>query len=142
MKTAKNKYLASEDLAYELLQSQIKGHPTEEVCRYFRMIATHLLGSTKYKGYPKSLQEDLVSSALVKCCKNIHNFKPQYADRCFNYYTRCTEHAFWDVLTKHYKQLNIKRKLALDYADQIECIDPNVAKKIRDNQIEIREDGQ
>lgn len=97
------------------------------------MIATHLLGSTKYKGYPKSLQDDLVSSALVKCCKNIHNFKKEYADRCFNYYTRCTEHAFWDVLTKHYKQMNIKRKLALDYADQIECIDPSTAKKIRDS---------
>jgi len=81
------------------------------------MIATHLLGSPRYRGYPKSLKEDLVSAALVKCIKNIHNFKPERADTCFNYYTRCTEHAFWEVLGKHYRQINIQRQLIVEYAD-------------------------
>jgi len=83
------------------------------------------------------MQDDLVSAALVKCIKNIHNFKPERADTCFNYYTRCTEHAFWEVLSKYYKQMNIQRELTLDYANQIEDIDPKTAQLIRDCQIVV-----
>lgn len=140
MKKSKKKiYLTNEQLAEELLASQQLGHPTEQVCNYFRMIATHLLGSPRYRGYPKSLKEDLVSAALVKCIKNIHNFKPERADTCFNYYTRCTEHAFWEVLGKHYRQINIQRQLIVEYADQIEALDPKTAKLIRDSQLTLEQ---
>jgi len=40
----------------------------------------------------------MVSAALLKCIKNIKNFKEEYADRCFNYFTRCVEHSFWTTL--------------------------------------------
>lgn len=45
----------------------------------------------------------MASAALLKCVKNIHNFKEEYADRCFNYYTRATECAFFEVLGEYYK---------------------------------------
>ena len=57
--------------------------------------------------YSADLHEDMVSAALEKCVKNIKNYKAEYADRCFNYYTRCCEHAFWEMLKKHYRQMNV-----------------------------------
>lgn len=139
MKRTKKIYLTNEQLAEELLASQKLGHPTEQVCKYFRMIATHLLGSNRYRNYSKDMQNDLVSAALVKCIKNIHNYKPERAGSCFNYYTRCTEHAFWEVLGKHYRQINIRRQLIVEYADQIEALDPKTAKLIRDNQLTLEQ---
>lgn len=132
MKRQKNIYLTNKQLADALIESQQAGQPTEKVCNYFRMIATHLLGNARYRNYPKDIQEDLISAALLKCIKNIHNFKPEYADRCFNYYTRCTECAFFDVLGIHYKQRNIKRDLNVEYANAIETLNPKLAKAIRD----------
>ena len=83
------------------------------------------------------MHEDMVSSALLKCIKNIKNFKKEYANKCFNYFTRCTEHAFWEVLGKHYKQMNLQRELTLQYADSIQDIDLYTANTIRDKQIDI-----
>ena len=40
----KQPYLTSEQLAIELEKSQQQKAPTEQVCIYFRMIATHLIG--------------------------------------------------------------------------------------------------
>ena len=132
-RTKKKIYLTNEQLAEELLASQQLGHPTEQVCKYFRMIATHLLGSTRYRNYSKDMQEDLVSAALVKCIKNIHNFKPERADTCFNYYTRCCETSFWATLAQHYKQMNIQRDLTRDYVIKLEQCNPTAAKTILDS---------
>ena len=71
-----------------------------------RQISTHLLGDSKYRRYSKHMKEDMCSEALVKCLKNVKNFKPEKGS-AFNYMTRCTEWAFWQVLAKHYKQLNL-----------------------------------
>lgn len=140
MKRTKKIYLTNEQLAKELLASQQLGHPTEKVCKYFRMIATHLLGSNRYRNYSKDMQDDLVSAALVKCVKNIHNFKPERSGSCFNYYTRCTEHAFWEVLSKYYKQKNIQRELTFAYANRLEDLDPQAAQYIRDKQMTLNKE--
>ena len=76
-----------------------------------------MLGDSHYRNYPRELQEDMVSNALLKCIKNIHNYKPERAATCFNYFTRCVEHSFWDTLAKHYKQQNIQRELLRAYMD-------------------------
>lgn len=137
MKSKKQPYLTSVQLAEALEESQKLGYPTEHVCNYFRLIATHLLGDSRYRKYSKQMHEDMISAALLKCIKNIKNFKAAYSSKCFNYFTRCTEHAFWEVLGKHYKQLNIQRELSLRYAEQLDNIDPHTAQLIRNKQIEI-----
>lgn len=137
MKRQKRTYLTSQQLSKELIASQQDGQPTEQLCIYFRLIATKLLGSPKYRGYPRHMQEDMASAALIKCLKNVHNFKEEYSDKAFSYYTRCCEFAFWEVLGKHYQQVNIMRDLSLEYANAIESIMPNEAKLIRDSQIEV-----
>ena len=96
------------------------------------MIAKHLLGNSRYRNYPKDIQDDMTSAALIKCIKNIHNFKFEYANKCFNYYTRATECAFFEVLGQHYKNKNLKKDLSFEYADAIETFNPLLAKTIRD----------
>lgn len=137
MKTKKQPYLTSAQLAEALEESQKLGYPTERICNYFRLIAWHLLGDSRYRNYSKDLQEDMVSAALLKCVKNIKNYKKERAASCFNYYTKCTEHAFWNVLDKHYKHVNMVRQLTLDFADQVEQYSPLLAKQIRDQQITV-----
>lgn len=137
MRKRKQPYLTSQQLAVELRASKADGQPTEQLCNYFKMIATHMLGSSKFSGYSRHIQEDMVSAALIKCLKNVHNFKEEYADKCFNYYTRCTEHAFFEVLWQHYKHVNIERQLKMQYADTVEQFNPQLAKKIRDYNEEV-----
>lgn len=137
MKAKKTPYLTSTDLAEELRKSKQQNAPTVKACEYFRLIAAHLLGDSRYRRYPKDLQEDMISAALVKSIKNIHNFKEQYADCCFNYWTRLTEHAFWEVLKKYYKHVNLQRELILNYAEHIEHISPALAQQLKDAQIVV-----
>ena len=137
MRQKKTPYLTSEQLSVELEKSQQQNAPTEQVCIYFKMIAQHLLGDSRYRNYPKELQEDMVSAALEKAIKNIKNYKPQFKDKCFNYWTRCVEHAFWSTLGKHYKHMNMVRQLTLDFADQLEPYSQQLAQQIRDKQIKI-----
>lgn len=133
MKHKKNIYLTNEQLAKALDESQQQGNPTVDVCKCFRLIAEHLLGDSRYRNYPKALQEDMASAALLKCIRNIKNYKPEKADACFNYYTRCTEHAFWEVLGKHYKQMNAQREMAKMYADMLEQVNSEDANRIRNS---------
>ena len=83
------------------------------------------------------MREDMVSAALEKCIRNIKNYRTEYADRCFNYYTRCAEHAFWTYLARHYRHVNVVRSMALEFADKIESFAPAQAKQIRDSQIKV-----
>ena len=97
------------------------------------MIATHMLGDSRYRNYSSEMKDDMASAALLKCIKNIHNYKKERAATCFNYYTRCTEHAFWEVLGKHYKQMNLQRELTRQYADRLQSLNTDEANKIRES---------
>lgn len=129
---AKNIYVTKEALAHQLGLSQSKGEPTAEVCQMFRDIAVNMLKGPRYRRYPENLKEDLASAALLKCVRNIRNYRPEYASGCFSYFTRCCEHAFWECLERHYRQMNIRRKLTRDYADSIRQMNPAEAKRLMD----------
>ena len=132
-KPKKKPYLTSAQLAEALEESQRIGRPTEQACNFFRMIAAHLLGDSRYRNYNAQMHEDMESAALLKCIKNIKNYKKEYADKCFNYFTRITEHAFWECLGKYYKQMNLQRELMRQYADMLECTNPIEANQLRDS---------
>lgn len=82
------------------------------------------------------MHQDMISAALEKCLKNVKNYNPKYRDRCFNYYTRCIEHAFYSVLGNHYKQINLKRQLMMESIEAIEKFRPNEAQWIKDRMLE------
>lgn len=51
---------------------------------------------------------------MLKILKNIHNMKEEYRKSFFAYWTRCVFTAAVVYLAKHYKGVNLKRKLYLD----------------------------
>lgn len=51
-KSGKELYLDPEVFCEHLAEAKAKGAPTEDVCTDFRLIATHLLGDSRYRGYP------------------------------------------------------------------------------------------
>ncbi len=137
MKQKKTPYLTNEQLAEALEEAQALGQPTEKVCNYFRLIADHLLGDFRYRHYSKEMREDMASEALLKCIKNIKNYKKEFADKCFNYFTRCIEHSFWRTLYLYYRNINLQRDLVLQYADELAKISPQAADTLRAAQMKV-----
>lgn len=123
MKTkTKNTYLKNEDLANELQKWIDSAKNVEDrvvsdkLANMLLLIPKHMLGSHNFCGYPKDLQDDLVSDAFLKMMKNLKNYNPEKSSAAFNYFTRCTYCAFLTTIGKYYKQINIKRKLyEMDY---------------------------
>lgn len=137
MTTKKTPYLTSQQLAEELTKSQAQGNvPTVRLCEYFRLIASKFTGLSKYRNYSRSLKEDMESAALEKCIRNIKNFKPEKADKCFSYYTRCVETSFWESLNKHYRHVNAIREFTRRYAESIAREFPDLARQILDALLE------
>ena len=69
----------------------------------------------------------MASDALLKCIKNIKNFKPQYSASAFSYFTMCIQHAFFGTLRKHYKLQNLKRACIENLAQELQDLDPQSA---------------
>lgn len=86
------------------------------------------MNDSRFRNYPYAMKEDLVSDALLKSIKNIKNFKIEYAEKAFGYFTRCIEQSFFKSLGRHYKQENIKRGQLEDYIDILKSTSPNEAK--------------
>ena len=107
------RYLEPDDLADALEECQANGNaPTERACKYFLLLAWKLMGSAKYRDYAWHVKEDMASAALEKCIKNIRNYRPEHRARCFSYYTRCVECAFFEWLKRNYsRHVNIRREL-------------------------------
>lgn len=109
--TTKTKYLTSDELADALEEAQAGGNrPTERLCRMFRTLSERILRSPKFSGYSFADKEDMSSAAMEKMIKNIKNWKPEYRDNTFNYFTTCCHQAFYGWLRRYYKWINQKRE--------------------------------
>ena len=80
------------------------------MCNFFRTLIKHFLSGARFNGYDLHTIEDLSSAALLKCLKNVRNYRPERGSP-FSYFTLCTQTAVFDFLKKHYEQVNIKRDL-------------------------------
>ena len=103
-------YISAEELRDALLESQQAGEPTVRLCNLFRLLISRYLSGPRYSGYDRSTLEDLASAALVKCIRNIPNYKPDKGSP-FSYYTLAVECSCKDYLSKHYTQKNILREV-------------------------------
>lgn len=82
---------------------------------------------------------------MLKILKNIHNMKEEYRKSFFAYWTRCVFTAAVVYLAKHYKSVNLKRKLYLDALVQahnnLAQKDPNTIALIKELERTLREYG-
>ena len=52
------------------------GEMTEHLGRYALLLATKLTGKPQFCGYPRHIKEDMISDAVAKILKNLHNLDP------------------------------------------------------------------
>ena len=107
---AKQNYIDAGDFRDAILEAQSLGEPTVRVCEMFRLLISRYLSGPRYSGYDAATLEDLASGALVKCLKNLGNYKPDRGSP-FSYFTLAVECASKDSLGKHYGHKNLLREL-------------------------------
>ena len=70
------------------------------------------------------MKEDMVSDGVSKIIVNLKNFKPEKGT-LFSYMTRCVFTACIDYLSRHYRDINNRRKLFLDALEKAETNMPS-----------------
>ena len=106
----KEYYIQKQEFHDALVECIATGQPTVRVCKLFRLLISRFLSGPRWSGY-QSLIPDLESACLLKCLKNVKNYRAERSNP-FGYYTLACECACKDFLrTFHYKQINIKRDL-------------------------------
>lgn len=100
-------YLTNDQIYDEWLIYKNTGVVTDQLGIYMKAIATHMLGSGSFRGYPQDLKEDMVGEAVLKMMKNLKNLKAEKKQAFFNYLTRCCYCSFITTLSKYYRHKNL-----------------------------------
>lgn len=107
---ARQHYISGDEFKDALLEAQSLGEPTVRLCNLFRLLISRYLSGPRYSGYDAATLEDLASTALLKCLKNLKNYK-QERGSAFSYFTLATECSCKDSLGKFYRNKNLIREL-------------------------------
>lgn len=90
------------------------------------MIADKLLNHSSFRNYPLEVKQDLRGIGLCKLIRGLKNYNFKF-NNAFAYFTQALWNSYITGLTKHYKQINIKRELMKKLFEEIETyggIDP------------------
>ena len=106
---------------------------SEKLGRMFMAIAYKLTNHSFFRNYSKEIKEDCISYAMEKCVTGIKNFNFNFKNP-FAYFSQSCFNSFRTTLSKHYKQINIKRSYMKKIMTDIESNMPNSGmKKCLDN---------
>ena len=94
--------------------------PSEELGRMMMHIATKLTNHSKFRNYSYDVRQDMISYALFKMVQGLPNFNFEF-NNPFAYLTQASYNAFINVLSKYYKNQNIKKELMKSQLSQLEC---------------------
>lgn len=81
---------------------------SEKFGRMIMMIAQRLSNHSYFRNYTTELKEDCQSYSYEKIIKGLFNYNFKYTN-AFAYLTQSCFNSFKSILSKHYKQINIKR---------------------------------
>jgi len=116
-----------------MLNELQKFHDTDVISndlgQMFIDISTRLCGHSWFRNYNQYLKDDLVSAALEKMVKGVTTYDMKYTNP-FAYFTQIAFNAFIQSCKKHYKHINIRRKIASNYyisAESSGMIDSNTS---------------
>ena len=101
-----------------------RGKPSEEMGRMLLLIAERISNHSFFRNYPKELKEDMQMYAIEKMLSGMKNFNFKYTN-VFAYFTKACFNAFKTHLSKHYKQVNIKREQTRMAMMRLEADMPN-----------------
>ena len=106
--------------------------PSEELGRMFMEIARRITNHSCFRNYPAELKEDLAGYAIEKMVAGLKNFNFKY-NNPFAYFTSACFNAFKTQLSKHYRQVNIRRDLSKKMIAELEAQMPgsSIAKSLQ-----------
>ena len=125
-------YCTNKDLQAELIKWRDSAEKpedriiSEELGKMMIMIADKLLNHSSFRNYPLEVKQDLRSLGILKLVKGLKNYNFKF-NNAFAYFTQALWNSYITGLTKHYKQINIKRELMKKLFEEIETyngIDP------------------
>lgn len=125
-------YCTNKDLQAELIKWRDSAEKpedriiSEELGKMMIMIADKLLNHSSFRNYPLEVKQDLRGIGLCKLIRGLKNYNFKF-NNAFAYFTQALWNSYITGLTKHYKQINIKRELMKKLFEEIETyngIDP------------------
>lgn len=119
-KKAKN-YCKNDEMMDELKHFKKTGEITEKLGKMFLSICNRLTGHSYFRYYDNYMKDELKSAAIVRMVSQIDKFDVDHErPNPFAYFTQTAWNAFVRECTGHYKQKNIKRKIAINYFTKME----------------------
>lgn len=92
---------------------------SEELGKMMIMIADRLLNHSNFRNYPLEVKQDLRGLGLCKLVQGLKNYNFKF-NNAFGYFTQALWNSYITGLTKHYKQINIKREMMKKLFEEIE----------------------
>ena len=83
---------------------------SEEFGRMLMAIADKMLNRSEFRNYSKELKEDAKGFFFVKAIKGLKNYNFEF-NNPFSYFSTCAWNAYISTISKHYKQLNIRKDI-------------------------------
>jgi len=121
IKKAKH-YCSNEDLYTELKVYHDTGVMSDTLGLMFMKIASKLTGHSFFLMYDSCTKGELVGSAIVRMVEQIDMFdmsRPK--PNPFSYFSQIAWNSFVLECKKHYKQKNIRRKIAINHMAEMEA---------------------
>lgn len=123
-KEERKQYCSNKEMIAELRKYKETGEMSNELGKMFMDIANKLGGHTNFRYYNNNIKDELISSAIYRMVANAHKFDLDRQNaNAFAYFTQVAWNAFVMACKQHYKHVNIKQKIAIEYLSELEGTD-------------------
>lgn len=123
-KPERKMYCSNKSMIAELQRYKDTGVMSNELGKMFMDIANKLGGHSKFRYYHNNVKDELISAAICRMVMNAHKFDlTRENSNPFGYFTMMAWNEFIFMCKKHYKQLNLKQKIAKEFLSQLESSD-------------------
>ena len=118
-------YCKNKDLTAELVKWRDSADKpedrviSEELGKMIIAIGEKMLNRSEFRNYPKELKEDMLGMFELKLIKGLKNYNFKF-NNPFAFFTTAAWNAFLTVISKHYKQQNIKKDLMTKLAQELQ----------------------
>lgn len=102
---------------------------SERLGEMFMAIGKKLLNHSNFRNYPQELKEDMLGYFFYKIIRGLKNYNFEFTNP-FAFVTMAAWNAYLTIISKHYKQINIKKDLMKKMSVELETyngISPNTS---------------
>lgn len=118
-------YVKNKDLIAELIKWRDSAEKpedriiSEELGKMIIAIGEKMLNRSEFRNYTKELKEDMLGMFELKLIKGLKNYNFKF-NNPFAFFTTAAWNAFLTIISKYYKQQNIKKTLMTKLSQELE----------------------